>query len=341
MFLTKNSTKVIIALCLALTFAISMIALPAASAHDPPQTYPTWAYLAISPDPIGVGQSVYVIMWVSPNPPTAEGLSGDVWRALTVTITAPDGTTSTLGPYNSDATGSTFASFTPDQVGTYTLFFNYPGQTLSLNNPNTGIPTDIGALQVLSARLGLPDKTLYIGDNFLGSNATATLTVQQQQIQAIPDTPLPSGYWTRPIYGENSNWAAIASNWLGGSQIGGTGNLWQAGAGPNSPHILWTKALETGGIVGGTTGVSSYAIPDVGFYCGGSYEGRFTNAMIIDGKLFYADPLGHSATGGGYTAVDLTTGETAWHSDDARSYRWKHTWRWTKHNSYAIVWASL
>ena len=303
-----------VALILILTLSLLMVATPTAKAHTPPQTWPTWAYIALAPTPAGVGQSVYVIMWVSPNPPTATGFGGDVWRNLSVTITAPDGTTQTLGPYNSDATGSTFATFTPTQVGTYKFVLNYPGQTLSLTGP-TGIPSDIAVLQGFGFLLG-GDRTVYIGDNFHSSSATEYLTVQQQPIAAIPETPVPTSYWTHPIYSQNSAWASMASNWLGGSQIGGTGNLWQAGIGPNSPHIMWTKPIETGGIVGGTTGVSSYAIPDVGYYSGGSYEGRFTNAMIIDGKLYYADPLGHSNSGGGYTCVDLRTGQVMWHSDN-------------------------
>jgi hypothetical protein len=310
----KKKALSTVALILVLAVSMLMASMSTVSANTPPQTHPTWAYIALSPSPVGVGQSVYVIMWVSPNPPTATGYGGDVWRDLKVTITAPDGSTSTLGPYNADATGSTFASFTPSQVGTYTFDFVYPGQVISLTGP-TGIPSDLGVLAGFGFLLG-GDRTLLIGDTYLGSHASETLTVQQQAIATIPDTPLPTGYWTRPIFGQNSNWEAVASNWLGGSQIGGAGNMWQAGAGPSSSHILWTKPLETGGIVGGTTGVSSYAIADVGFYGGGSYEGRFTNAMIIDGKLFYANPLGHSATGGGYTAVDLKTGETVWHSDD-------------------------
>ncbi|MFB3888093.1 MAG: hypothetical protein ACE14S_01265 [Candidatus Bathyarchaeia archaeon] len=296
---------------------MSFLALPVTSAHTPPQTYPTFAYLALSPSPVGVGQNVYVIMWVSPNPPTAAGFGGDVWRDLTVTITKPDGTTVTLGPFNSDATGSTFTSYTPDQIGTYKFVFNYPGQVLSLYSPS-GIPADIASLQSLSARLGLPDKTQYINDTFLPSSRTEFLTVTQEQVVKIPDTPLPTGYWTRPIYGQNSAWASVASNWLGGASIGGTGTLWQSGSGPSSPHILWTKPIETGGIVGNfrTLGVDSYAIADVGFYSGGSYEGRFTNSLIIDGRLYYAEPLGHSNAGAGYTCVDLKTGEVLWHSDN-------------------------
>ncbi len=310
--MSKNNYKqnlVPYAIALLLVMAISTVAfvLPVASAHTPSQTFPTFSYVAVSPNPVGVGQSVYVVIWVSPNPPTATGLGGDVWRDMKLTVTTPNGDVKTLGTFNSDATGSTYATFTPDQVGSYKFELNYPGQVISLVGP-TGLTANIADLKSRGT-------DVYVNDTYTGSSATETLTVQQQAIASIPSTPLPTNYWTRPIFGQNSNWATVASNWLGGSMIGGTGSLWQAGAGPNSPHILWTKAIETGGIVGGTSGDSSYAIPDVGFYSGGSYEGRFTNAMIIDGKLFYPDPLGHSLSGGGYTAVDLTTGEVAWHSD--------------------------
>jgi outer membrane protein assembly factor BamB len=62
-------------------------------------------------------------------------------------------------------------------------------------------------------------------------------------------------------------------------------------------------------------GFQDGAVPQVGSYSGGSYEGRFTNALILNGLLFFPDPLGHSNNGGGYTAVDLKTGEVKWHSD--------------------------
>ncbi len=320
MNLQRNKTLSAIALILILTVSGIMASIPAANAHTPPQTHPTFAYLSMSPSPAGVGQTVLIVMWVSPNPPTATGYGGDVWRNFTVTITKPNGNTQTLGPFNADATGSTYTVYVPDQVGTYKFVFNYPGQVISLYGP-TGIPSDTSVLTSFGFLLG-GDRNLLIGDTFTGSSATETLTVQQQQIAKIPDTPPPTSYWTRPIYGQNSAWASVASNWLGGAQIGvapgGTNNLWQSGVGPNSPHIMWTKPIELGGIVGNTqtVGVSSYEIPDVGYYSGGSYEGRFTNAMIIAGNLYYADPLGHSNTGGGYTCVDLRTGQVVWHSDN-------------------------
>lgn len=313
--MTRNITATAIALLLMLTFASVMAAFPLVEAHDPPLTWPTFAYIALSPDPVGIGQTVYVVVWVSPNPPTAEGLSGDVWRGITVQVTKPDGSTETLGPWNSEPTGSTYTSFVPNAVGQYKFVANYPGQVLSLYSPS-GVPSDLVDLAILSARTGFPNKAAYINDTFLASSATGFVTVQEEAVPRIPDTPLPTEYWTRPIHGQNSRWAIMASNWLGGSQIGGRGNVWQAGAGPGSSHVVWTKEIETGGIVGGNSGIVNYTNPDVGFYSGGSYEGRFTNALIMDGKLYYAVPLGHSATGGGYDCVDLTTGERVWHSDE-------------------------
>ncbi len=301
----KNKTLAIaITLLLTLSMSTSMVLLPTANAHTPPRSVQTYSYIAVSPNPVGVGQQVLVVIWVSPNPPTATGLAGDRWRNMQITVTKPDGTTENLGPFNSDPTGSTYTPYTPNQLGTYKFALNYPGQVMSLTGP-TGLTAN---MPDLLARGG----DQWVNDTFLPSNASTTIIVQQEPIAKIPDNPLPTNYWTRPIYGENSDWAKIASNWLGGSQIGGYANLWQQdGTAPNSAHIMWTRQIEIGGIVGGTT-----AIPEIGFYSGGSYEGRFTNAMIMYGRLYYAEPLGHSNTGGGYTCVDIRTGQVLWHRDD-------------------------
>ena len=307
-----NSAKAtLFALFLVLTIAVAMVALPivlpVANAHTPPMTLPTFAYLAIAPNPVGVGQTIFLVMWVSPNPPTALGNAGDRWRDFKIEITKPNGDTQILGPYHSDPTGSTFTLFTPDQVGTYKFVFKYPGQVMSLTGPN-GLTADLAGLVSRGT-------DVYINDTFLPSSDTKFLTVQQQPIERIADYPMPASYWTRPIEGQNSLWWTVTSNWLGGAQLG-TLNLWQKdGVGPNSAHILWTRSLETGGVVGGT-----YSIPGVGFYSGGSYEGRFQNSIILYGKLYYQEPLGHSGGGGGFTCVDLQTGKVLWHSDNLNVY---------------------
>ncbi|MCW4015448.1 MAG: PQQ-binding-like beta-propeller repeat protein [Candidatus Bathyarchaeota archaeon] len=306
----KYPTKITtIVLTLILTISAMLITIPTINAQDQ-DTWNTFAYIAVTPDPVGVGQSVYLIMWVSPNPPTAIGVAGDRWRDMTVTVNTPNGDVETLGPWDSDPTGSTWGIYTPTQIGTYTFTLDYPGQVLSLTGP-TGITADISDVERRgSAHL--------VGDTFLGSSDSVSITVQQDPIQKIPDYPLPSEYWTRPIEGQNTAWAGIASHWLNGAQIGSWNDLWQEdGTAPNSAHVMWSMPIEFGGVVGGT---SSYAIPAVGFYSGGAYEGRFSAAMIMCGRLYFQLPLNHAggsrASGAGYICVDLRTGEEIWLNEE-------------------------
>ena len=82
--------------------------------------------------------------------------------------------------------------------------------------------------------------------------------------------PLPTAYWTRPIYGENTDWYTIASNWLGigapnygawtntggdaalggGTDFLNVGQL-DAAVGSQTSHVMWTTPLQSGGVVGG------------------------------------------------------------------------------------------
>ena len=301
-----------IALVLLLTLSTFAVALPTTSAHTPAWTIPTYPYLVISPNPIGVGQMVYVVMWLHGAPPTASGNAGDRWHDFFLDVTKPDGTTETRGPFISDPTGSTYDIFTPTMTGQYTFKLRYTGQVLTMVNPANGL-----AASKTDATLTRFGGVLFENDTFLPSETSLTLTVQQTPIAKIPNAPLPTTYWTHPIEGQNAAWSGITSNWLQGAYLGyeigapsAVANLWQrTGEAPDSGHILWTKPIEFGGIVGGTGSPTA-------FYSGGSYEGRFTGSMIMNGMLFYQEPLGHSNTGGGYTAVDLRTGQTIWHRDD-------------------------
>jgi len=197
-----KTTIATIALILTLTFAATFVALPIVSAHDPPWEIRTYAYIVASPNPVGVGQTALVVFWLDSYPPTASGAGGDRWRNLEIEVTKPDGSKQTLGPFTSDPVGSGYTSYTPDQVGTYTFVFSFPGQVLSLYGP-TGIPGS-----------DRPN----INDTFLASSATTTLTVQQEPIPEPITYPLPTEYWTRPIEGQNTEWYRIASNWLVGGE---------------------------------------------------------------------------------------------------------------------------
>ena len=295
----------IIALLLMLAIYPILLAFPIVSAHEPAWTIPTYSYIDVSPNPVGVNQEMFVVMWIHPNPPTAVGNGGDRWRDITLKVTAPNGDVENFGPWYSDSTGTKYILYTPTQMGEYTFEMNYPGQVLGWYGP-TGLPP--GDPSYLVGR----GQDVFLNDTFLGSSASATLTVQADPIEKLPQYPLPTEYWTRPIEGQNTDWASIASNWLAGSYI--VGNYQPDGTAPNSPHILWTKPLEFGGIVGG-----GFDIQATGFYSGGSYEGRLGRTgppIIMAGRLYYEMPLDHSPSGGGYVCVDLRTGEELWSRDD-------------------------
>jgi hypothetical protein len=295
-----------IALILLLTFSGIIIALPIVSAHDPPWEIPSYSYITASPDIVGVGQPVIVLFWTvcmpAGVPATASGVGGDRWTDLTIDITMPNGNTETLGPFVSDPIGGGYALITPDQVGTYELTYYFPEQTHDLENPVTGVEGD-------ASRYGD-----YIGDICLPSTASTTLTVQQDTVEGPETYPLPTSYWTRPIEGQNTQWELIASNYVepfGRAYQYGSKRFQPNGAAPDSAHIMWTKPLEFGGVVGG-----SYSIPGVTYYTGLSYESRFNTPLIIQGRLFYDTPLGDDPNDGPYVCVDLRTGETLWENDD-------------------------
>ncbi|MCW4018841.1 MAG: PQQ-binding-like beta-propeller repeat protein [Candidatus Bathyarchaeota archaeon] len=291
---SKISKPKVFAATLLFARAISVFAaLPITTAHDPAWEIPTYAYIAVAPKTIGVGETAAVVFWLNWPPPTAAGSGGDRWQNMTIEVTKPDGSKETLGPFISDPVGGAYAGYTPDQVGTYTLVFNFPGQIAVLNGP-TGIPGSSSA---------------YINDTFLPSTATATLTVQQDALPLPESYPLPTSYWTRPIEGQNTNWASIASNWLGSPQI--ANRVQQDGLAANTAHIMWTKPLSFGGVVGGTrTGTNGMT-----YYSGTAYEGKMSSALIINGRLYYNLPRSDVPSGDGYVCVDLLTGEQIYWQD--------------------------
>jgi hypothetical protein len=305
----KTKTTILIATFLILTMALPAVVIHPANAQTSGQMK-SYAFIAVEPNPVGVGQTTYIAMWIDvPLPGASE--SNDIRKHnYQLTITAPDGTTQTQSwAVVADTTGAQSTSFTPTQVGTYIFAFSYPNQNYTWTSATYS------------------GNSAYTGVIFLGANATTTLTVQENPVPQTPNSPLPSEYWTRPIYGEDFNWYTIGSQWLGSGssytaassnyfgdfQQGGM-NLWQqGGTGPETSHIVWTTPFEDGGVVGGiNTGITGAT-----FYSGGSYEGRFQNALIMDGRLYYKAPLGDqvsaTATGGGpYTCRDLRTGQILW-----------------------------
>jgi hypothetical protein len=168
-FSTNKAKATAVIFVLVLTFSAILAAFPIVSAHDPPLNIPTWSYVSVSLNPVGVGQTVYVVSWMANVLPTTVGSCGDLYQGLEVEVTKPDGSKETLGPFTADPVGTIYCLYTPDQVGTYTFQMSYPGQTL------TGEP-----VPPLGAR-----GTEYIGDYFEPCTSDpVSLIVQEEPIEA-------------------------------------------------------------------------------------------------------------------------------------------------------------
>jgi hypothetical protein len=220
---------------------------------------------------------------------TATGPLGDRYEGLIVNIIKPDGSNDTFGPYQADPTGGIWFTYTPTAVGNYSVQATYPGQTLTYG-------------------------TTYNGLQYLGSvSDVAHFTVQQEAvINNYHTPPLPTEYWSRPIYASNYEWAQLGGNWLGlkASGFSTTGVYDAVGAfqpfstAPNTGHIVWVKPTKFGGQVGGPMPADqTYQ------YTSTSIEFTEFEPIIINGILYYCQYPAGINTPQSWQAVDLRTGE--------------------------------
>jgi outer membrane protein assembly factor BamB len=331
--MSKNKTAIAFASFLMFAMAISLVALPAANAHDPPWTIPTYAFIEVNPNPVGVNQTTYVNMWLDKVPPTAVMYWGMMWHNFEVTVTKPDGTTETLGPFSSDATGGAWTTYVPKSVGTYKFLFNFPGQTVVYENEYPYYNISLSGYYVDYDR---------INDTYTASTSKeVTLTVQQQPVTtAYPPNPLPTEYWSRPINSINREWYVLGGNWLGLSAgypspyAGGynqNGNFNPYTTAPESAHVLWTKPLAFGGQIGGEFGSTETNI----YATGTPYEAKFA-AVILNGILYYNEYPGAWNNHGPLIAIDLRTGKTLWTmtTSDSTTLRFGMVYNFMTGNQY-------
>ena len=277
----KNSQKtVIIALLLIITIAIPI---SASSAAVPIHHKATHAYIGATPNPIGVGQETLIHVGITDE----LQLVSYGWEGLTVTVTKPDDTTTTLGPFRTDSTGGTGTVFVPDQIGTYYLQTNFPAQWF---NWTTSGGADIWYEESTSEKLAL--------------------IVDETPDKFYPGQPLPTEYWTRPIDDQLRDWYQVAGTWLDSSAGRNFGELVANNAyAPETSHILWAKPQTLGGLVGDPFGTE-------GFENGDAYEGLwgYSSPVIIGGVVYYNNDKDGGSSGIEHTvsAIDLRTGKEIW-----------------------------
>jgi hypothetical protein len=327
---TKTKNLAVLILAILATSTISIAILPTTNAHSPSWQLQTYMFVSIAPDPIGVGQAVNVNFWLNLPPPTANVQYGDRWTNLSVVVTHPDGTKETLGPYTSDDTGGAHTRYTPTTTGNYSFQSFFGGQTLEGKNLTPGTTN------------------AFVGDYYQPSESTPfILTVQDEPISYAPIIPLPTEYWTRPIYAQNNDlWYSIGGNWLGLgiSTFANTGEYNQMGSyapyttAPNSAHILWTKPVAFGGTMGGEFGSDQQS----NYWSTSQYQPKFA-PIILQGILYYVNYPGSTANPAGWSAVNLHTGQTIWTQNYTTNLRCGQVMNYLSPNEYggrAYLWAT-
>lgn len=233
--------------------------IPLPSGVTPDTTIVTRAFLSFTPNPIGVGQSLLVNVFMSPQLHVCRYFTG-----LKVTITKPDGTTDvlTMNSYHGD--GTAWFEYNVDQPGQWKLKFDFPGGYFPAGNYT--IPG--------TAWSGVGTGNIYFGQSVYyqpSSSPEQNLTVQNDMVYSWPPSSLPNDYWTRPISLENREWWPIAGNYPGTGYVGG-GALWDElypgtnphwsdryaftpwVQGPNTAHVVWKRAGAVAGLIGGQAG---------------------------------------------------------------------------------------
>ena len=276
----KTKTLIAITLVLLLIVVALMVNVPFIGATI--VNVETRAFLSINPNPTGVNQSVDVTVWLNPIPPTVSY----VFHDFRITIIKPDESIDIIGPFTSSLVGSKYFTFTPEMVGKYYFQFTYPGELL-VNGTRYYMPATSPITEVI---------------------------VLQQPIPDYPVTPPPTDYWTHPISGMNREWYQISGNWLMRG-YNATYRVFDSVAAfnpyttaPRSAHVVWTKELTLGGLVGGEFGSQSY-------FAGLSYETKLNPPVILNGRLYYnIYPLTLGLPG--FVCVDLRSGQELWRNNN-------------------------
>ncbi|MGD0451173.1 MAG: hypothetical protein ABSA79_09000 [Candidatus Bathyarchaeia archaeon] len=277
---------------------------------------PTYAFINVAPNPIGIGQTVNVNFFVS-----CPMENSETPKNMTVVMTDPNGQNTTFGPYVGDTTGGTFFNYVPSKVGNYTFQFYYGGQSLTGSGWT-------GVLEMPSV-----SKPFH-------------LVVQQNPIvqTTYPITPLPTSWWETPISAENvQQWYNISGDWLGfGSVTFATTGVYNSTSAcnpytesPLSGHVIWTKQWCAGGVAGGQGGGTEEA---GSYWSTRQYQPQYA-PVIMDGVMYsqlFSVDMGTNM-GMGIQAVNLFTGQTLYTINTTNTLRCGMVMRYHNINQYGAL----
>jgi hypothetical protein len=281
----------------------------------------TRAFLSFVPNPIGVGQTLLVNFWINPALPSNDVIIPE--GGYVITITKPDGTKDIRTMRSEPATAANWFQYVPDQVGQYSLKFEFLG---------TYFPTGWyynGAIVLNSSFAS--GATFSLGNNTIStyfkpsSTAEQSLTVQQDLVWSWP-LALPTDYWTRPASMNNRGWWPILGAYPGTGYVGYGYSNWDTlypdtnkqymalhdftpwVQAPNTAHILRKRLGAVAGLIGGPAGqygtTSNPGFPDV-IYAGRCYD---TRTELINGVPTSCAVCTDLRTGEVYYAIPTSAG---------------------------------
>jgi len=235
----------------------------------------TYPFVEAIPNPVGVNQRTLINFGLL----NFLAVDGDGWN-VTLTIKDPSGHTTTVDRMTW-STGTVGYSFVPDKVGTYIL-------------------------QCKFERVFYNSTAALTGWYAASQTEDYELIVTEEPTPAYPGHYLPTEYWSRPIDSQLREWWSVAGSWIEKPNS----LLAPYNDGPETAHILWNMPVgdTAGGLMGGDSGEHGYGIGD-------AYEGKFSGAVIIDGKLYYnvmGSPFYSTVPTQLVKCVDLHTGEVLW-----------------------------
>ena len=277
--------------------------------QTPDFTITSSAFLSVSPNPVGVGQELLVNVWTTF--PSGEGKYQVGYK---VTITKPDATTETVNLKSYVADGTSWFTYVPQQIGTWKFQFDFAGEWFPAGYWDDG---QYSATRTGSFSGAIFNPSVYVSP----ASATPAIITVQSDLVASWQSPLPTGYWTRPIQPNNREWNVIAGNYPWEGRLGGA-EAWNDGyygpfvTAPNTPHIVWKEQAAIAGIIGGETG--NYAVQGGAGTPSVIYQGRCYQTMTIQidnvptsaavcydlrtGKQYYAIPTAR----GGITPTHIS-----------------------------------
>ncbi len=264
------------------------------------------SHLSFSPNPVGGNQQFIVNMWVQPPIYNCRKFSD-----FKVTITKPSGAVQEIVMDSYMADGTAWFQYIADEIGTWTLKFDFPGGYFPSGNYTR---TREGYEPAVTNF----EESVYYRPS---SDGPYDLEVIDETVYSWPEDELPTDYWTRPVSAYHREWWPILGNWPWRG-VGG-GDDWPADTnkyysnyrftpyvqGPESAHVVWERLAIRGGLIGGDLGPISYW-PAGGFGSSPEQPDMIFAGMVYQGDMnLVIDGVSRSDV---WQCYDLRTGEVIW-----------------------------